>query len=263
MRNIRIFETVCTKKEKANGEVVEPQGIEEVSEKVFELFLSDIADKISKQYACALHDAMGKIGCDVYNEVNIMIDDVVKVKTLIEAIKDEDSLEERLDAKSEEIENRLDKECDEVNYRFNKILEPICRLYISYRNLITYAADFAEDIDLSFSDVLDYHMDEWAENAEKRAEHILKEILPYMDKKGFVGEDDELLVDDDNLWDILKALKVMVVDLVGLKKNCKKFIKSLYDDFCRNIPDESELQKNAYNRIVDSFNEQWNMIITR
>jgi GTP-binding protein EngB required for normal cell division len=262
MSNIRIFETVCASKEKANGEVIKPQGIEAISESVFELFLSDIADKISRQYAKELDLSLRGVAYEIYNEANELVDDTVRFKTLIQIIQDEEKLNKILNDKTEELEGRIEEKLGDVDKRFKDILKPIGELYMSYRQIVTVLNDnFAEDMELSFSDVFAYQMDGWFDKADEKYFNegsLYRELTPFMYKHGIIDENGDIKENDEDWKGIIKVANGMIIDLLGLKINCKKFIYSVYNDFLNNIPRKSKLQKDAYNRIVECFIEQWN-----
>ena len=70
---IEIFEVVSVQKEKRNGDIVYPRGKEIIVERVFDLLLEDIANKLSLDYASTLtlaiyhdiFDVFNKLGCQI------------------------------------------------------------------------------------------------------------------------------------------------------------------------------------------------------
>lgn len=243
MNNIEIFEVVCVNKEKLSGEVVRARGREAVSERVFDLLLEDIAYKVSLGYASSLRKAMNDGADFALSKAINFINTAVTFATLVEAIQDTDETESRLDTYLEEIGQDIEIAINNTNHKFFEILQPVAQLYTSYWSTVTES--FVEDIQLDFESFvnIDHFLDE---------KLLYRTLMPNMYKKGYLDEDDNLIdADGVSLSEALKVITTGLGDLLCIKKNLKKFCRRTHEQFINAIPSEAELQKKAYERIVE------------
>lgn len=77
-------------------------------------------------------------------------------------------------------------------------------------------------------------------------EIITKKLLPKFGK--YLDNDD---YDNPKLSYIFEGIISAIGDLISIKKNLKKFALEIYNEYISYVPDENELQKNAYNRIIE------------
>lgn len=246
--NIEIFEVVSVHKKKRNGDEVHPYGREAISERVFDLLLEDIAHKVSLNYAYSLRKAMHDGADFALLKVEKFIDDAVRLKTLIEFIKDADEAESRINSYIEQIEQDMERAINNTNQQFMQILQPIAQLYTSYWSTVTGC--FVEDIQLDFESFVD--MDDIFEEKD-----FFKALMPNMYREGYMDEEGNFIDSDDEsvAW-MIKAFTAGISDLIFMKKNLKKFCHDIYEKFIKSIPSESELQKKAYVQIVNFINRK-------
>lgn len=242
--HFEIFEVVCVEKRKRNGTIVFPHGKVVIVKRVFDLLIEDVADKISRDYARTLRDAMIDAVDQCFKQLNDMIDKEVNLKTLIEIIQDEDSANMRFDKYMKQIERDMKKVQNDTDQHFNKILHPVTKLYKSYKGVVTDS--FVADAGLSFDAMMDYGAESWLDSMDDNA--MLKEIAPGMGQ--YLGADGELNIDDSSPFEMLKAIVMGVGDLFNLKKNLKKFCGKYSKKIIEGIPDETKLQQEAYGHIV-------------
>lgn len=248
LNNIEIFEVVSVNQEKLSGEVVRAHGKEAISERVFDLLLEDIAHKVSLNYAYSLRKSMHDGADFALSKAEKFINDAVRLKTLIEFIKDADEAESRINSYIEQIEQDMESAINNTNQRFMQILQPIAQLYTSYWSTVTGC--FVEDIQLDFESFVD--MDDIFDEKD-----FFKALMPNMYKEGYMDEEGNFIdSDDESVAGIIKALTAGISDLIFLKKNLKKFCHDIYEKFIKSIPSESELQKKAYVQIVNFINRK-------
>ncbi len=75
----------------------------------------------------------------------------------------------------------------------------------------------------------------------------MKKLLPKLYKIGGCDFD----IDEDNIIEVLKAIFHGIGDLFSLKQNLKNLCQDFYNDFIYSIPQEAELQQEAYKRIMN------------
>ncbi len=243
LNDIEIFEVVCISKKKRNGEIVQPRGKEIVSERVFGLLLEDIAYKVSLNYAFSLRKSMIDGADFALEKAEKFVNDTIRLKTLIDYIQNAERTEERVNTYADQIQQDIEAAIDRTNQRFKQILQPVAQLYISYWATVT--GSFVEDTRLDFESFVDF--DGFFE--EKDFE---KALMPNMYRKGYIDEAGEFIdVDDESGVEIIKAIVTGIGDILSLKRNLKKFCRKTHKQFIESIPTESELQRKAYERIVE------------
>lgn len=250
IENIEIFEVVCVSKKKRNGTVAEPYGKEKISERVFDLLLEDIAHRISADYAQTLLDAYRSVAYRVYRQAEKKIDDVVKLKTLWEFIQDDEEANEHLDAVLdrlyEDMEQELETAQANTDKRFNEILKPATQLYASYRGVVTDS--YVEGAELALSDALEWLDVDWMDEMDDDV--IARKIFPktgkYMDKNGEFPDGD-----DSSIFETLRMIGAGIGDLFSLKKNLKKALQELLQNFMeRSIPSQDDIRTKVCERIL-------------
>lgn len=248
-RNIEIFEVVSVSMTKRNGQVVEPRGKEEISERVFDLLLEDISHKLSVDYARTFRDSMTRTVDRMRWDLDDFLDETIRVKTLFRFIKDGDKAMERIEARMDAVTEQIDKTLDDVQQRtdekFAELLRPIARLYQSYWGIATNS--YVENAELAFSDAVAW-MD--ADGIDDISEsRLLANVLPKFGR--YIDVDGEIH-NDGSIAEILKMIGAGVGDLFSLRKNLKKALwKECWGPIYDSIPPQDEIQAKAYERIVN------------
>ena len=247
--NIEIFEVVCVSKKKRNGKTAEPQGKEAVSERVFDLFLEDIAYKLSASYAQELRSNMVYVANRKLSRAEETVDKVVNFKTLVRAIQDEDDGESYMDSIFDNVWEglqddmaRVTKEADE---KFEKILKPAARLLQSYRGVVINS--FAKDARLGFDDMIwDFQSSFSESDFDKK--FSISAVFPTMARNGHVDRSGDLNT-PQSFFGVMDMLGAGIHDLFNIKKNMKKALRSVFHEYVQSLPSEDVLQKAANQRI--------------
>lgn len=177
-----------------------------------------------------------------------MIDSSVKLKTLIDIIKNEDNLDGIADKLLEELEQDLNDAQEKTDRRFNKILQPAAQLYSSYKGEVMNS--FAEDAQLTFGD---WDAEEWTDvfGLLEDDKTFINKLFPKMAKKGYINEDGDFAdADDASVWEIIKMISAGVGDLMKLKKNLKKLCRDIHGEFLHSLPTVVELQMEVCERVI-------------
>lgn len=249
-KGIEIFEVVSVDKTKRGGKkAAVRRGKEAISERVFDLLLEDIADKVSRDYAKSLHGKLIYVADDTYAGLARMVDENANIKGLIQILKDEDTIMERIDKELQKLEERFYGAQENADNRFKQILHPVLQLYNSYWGIVTDS--FVDKADLGFSNaIFDTDFAEWINEIDES--EFIKWIMPELHRKGYIDEDGDIIDADDDLsfWDLVSLIKAGAGDFLHIKKNLKKAFRIVYDKFVGLIPSEEEMQQKAYERIV-------------
>lgn len=245
--NIEIFEVVCVSKKKRNGQVVEPRGREEISERVFDLLLEDIAFKLSSDYARTLYNAQTSMVYQMFADLDDFIDETVKVKTLFHLVKDMDETMERIDDRMDEVMSGLDDRMEriqkETDEKFTKILRPIAQLYTSYWGIATDS--YVGGANLAFDEAMMWMDTDWMDDFDEQ--DLMTKVMPGLGK--YMDEDGELR-DTESVSKIFGMIGAGVGDLFNLKKNLKRALWELRQGILNSIPSQNEMQARSYERIV-------------
>ncbi len=249
-RNIKIYEVVSVSMKKRNGKIVSPRGKEVILEQVFDLLLKDVADKVSCMYAKTLRNNLEDIAYKTYKKFDEMIEKTVKFKTLWNMIADGDNaerhLEDYIDNALEQLQEELETTQRYTDQEFNQILQPITQLFNSYRGFVTNS--FVDNSKLNFEDMVEWSSTNWIKSIDLlNDDFLMKKLLPKLYKIGGCDFD----IDEDNIIEVLKAIFHGIGDLFSLKQNLKNLCQDFYNDFIYSIPQEAELQQEAYKRIMN------------
>jgi len=249
-RNIKIYEVVSVSMKKRNGKIVSPRGKEVILEQVFDLLLKDVADKVSCMYAKTLRNNLEDIAYKTYKKFDEMIEKTVKFKTLWNMIADGDNAERHLeyyiDNALEQLQEELETTQRYTDQEFNQILQPITQLFNSYRGFVTNS--FVDNSKLNFEDMVELSSTNWIKSIDLlNDDFLMKKLLPKLYKIGGCDFD----IDEDNIIEVLKAIFHGIGDLFSLKQNLKNLCQDFYNDFIYSIPQEAELQQEAYKRIMN------------
>ena len=250
--NIEIFEVVSIKKKNLIGKSVEPSGKEVIAERVFDLLLEDIAYKLSNEYAEKLRNSIEQIVYRAFSKLDDFIEKKFKLGTLIDFIKDPDETEDNLNTHMEEVFSELEDDMDYIiektDEEFSEILKPAAELYSSYYGVVS-ESDFVKYACLDFSD-FDWIETDWMDDLDsnKLMLKIMPNISKYMDDNGNFQ--------DDNLsfFGMIEMIGGGIGDMFNLKKNFKNTLREFKYDFLYNvIPSQSEIQEDAYKKIIDTL----------
>lgn len=254
---VEIFEVVSVHRKKRNGECAVPRGRELVYERVFDLLLEDIAYKLSVDYSYTLYWALNSIVCSAFADLRRFVDKTVRFKTLFQLIMDEDRNWQAIDGRLERMFSQMEKDIlvlqEQTDSRFREILYPAAKLYTSYLCEVT-AQDFVEGAGLSFSDSLEFADLSWIDGLDEN--YLLNMVFPrvgkYMDENGDFQDDDDMSVSE-----MLRMIRDGVGDIIHLRKNIKALLQQLFLLVWAAIPSLEQIQKEAYERIVQFINPDW------
>ena len=152
-----------------------------------------------------------------------------------------DEVFSKLEDDIEDIKEKTDEE-------FSEILKPAAELYSSYYGVVS-EVDFVKYAYLDFSN-FDWIETDWMDDLDsnKFMSKIMPNISKYMDDNGDFQ--------DDNLpiWEMIKMIGGGIGDIFNLKKNLKNTLSEFKYDFLYNvIPSKSEIQEDAYKKIIDAL----------
>lgn len=269
MDNVEIFEVVCVRKKKRNGQIVEPHGKEIISERVFELLIKDMAYKLSFDYADTLLNAWYQVIDDTFTRLNIaaleLVDKIVNLGGLIDTVNDvvndTNRMNERFDKSFEEVSSRIFYKFDEkieliqnqTDERFKKIFYPVAQLYASYRD--TVMDSYIEGAGLTFDNATDWLDTEWVNNIDDvlLCAKLLPQTSQYLDADGEFPdiENMSLLKKLSTMGSVVGA---MIGDIFFLKINVIKSLEEARQKLkYESIPSRDEIQAKTYKQIVEYF----------
>ncbi len=239
--NIEIFEVVSISIKKRNGTEVKPCGREEVSERVFDLLSEDISRRLSVKYASELRWSLSNIADDTLRHLNRIIDETANLRTLIDIFNGSD-LNSELDNYSDKVENDIENAIKNTDRKFNEILQPLANMFASYKSEVS-----AADLSLNFSDWNFDEINYWINGLD--VDDLMEKVMPNTAK--FADTDFE----NESLFSMAKMLFGGISDLLKIKKRLKSACSDMCYDFKRHIPTEEKIRDEAYERILDFFDE--------
>ena len=248
---IEIFKVVSVQKEKRNGEIVYPQGKEIIVERVFDLLLEDIANKLSLDYASTLTLAIYHDIFDVFDKLNNYVDKTINMSTFFRMIMNQDEFFDDLDVIVEDelsnLEHAIDEDKEQTDEEFRKILQSMTKLYTSYWDTVT-DSDYLENARLDF-DIFEWISTDWLDKLD--AGTFLAKLFPRLAKRYDLNSD---LPDDPPLSELLQIIGAGIGDMWSLKKNIKKFLQNIKTEIILSVPSEETIQREACQRIINYIN---------
>lgn len=228
-----IFRVVSITKKKRDGSIVEPYGKEEISASVFKLLWEDICSKVSKEYAKELRYSMINVFNTAKYRFKTFIKENINLINLVKAIKDENYFDE-LDDSFNNIGNEIDNIIEECNKKYNKILSPICDLFIGYCSTVM-SDSFA---DMTMLDFASMSQDiDFCENEAimKYFPHAINLENLDFDNLGFHGFKEILCAVGETITGLPRAYKT---------------IDYIFNNVINDIPSEFEIAREAYKKLM-------------
>lgn len=243
--NIEIFEVVSIGIKKRNGQEIEPCGKEIISERVFDLLIEDISHRLSDKYADTLLGSLKSVAINTLNYFNRIIDETANLKTLIDIFSGDGDLDSELGDYAEKIETNVENAIEDTDRKFNEILKPLAEMYASYRGEVVDS--IADSADLNLLDWSFDGLEDWMDNLD--VDDLMAKIMPNVSK--YADNDFE----DESIGSMFKMIFGGISDLLKIKKRLKSACNDMYYDFMRHLPDKSEVQETAYERLVEFFKQ--------
>lgn len=248
---MEIFEVVSVEKKKRNGEIVHPHGKEIITERVFDLLLADIADKLSREYASTLNFNLLRIVNHMYNKLSNFADENINFVSFVRMLRQQDDffnkIDSLLDLELSSLENKFEAVKESTDEKFSEILRPMAELYTSYWDTVT-DSNYLENAGLNFYDAIEWVNMDWLDEMDEN--NLIAKVLPgmaaHMDASGE-------LMDDDNasLSEMLSLIKDGITDIIMLKKHVKEMLRDLKYAILNGIPSEETVRDEARGRIIE------------
>lgn len=235
IENLQIFEVTSVEMKKRSG-AVHPQGREIISERVFELLVDDIADRLSRQYAEHLHRAQIQT---IRSNIARLRDFIRREVNLLSLSTGMDRLEQKNAQVSRQIEDGIAAAAETAGTRLASVLRPACVLYSTYWSVL--------------------HSD------GNLPSFVRQDLTEFRETCGDIGmDDDELLqyiaprtahtIDQDpdtmSFWELLGNVFNGVLDMLWIQPNLLKAVDQIENRMLAEIPSEDELRRRAYDGIV-------------
>lgn len=247
--NVEIFEVVSVDMRKRNGTMVHRSGKEHVSERVFDLLLEDIANRLASRYAEALWWTMYDIANGAFADISTFLDETFRVATVWDAMQGGDVAKqrmERIDMRLNEIEaqvwRRIGQVTKEKNEQFARILRPIGEFYTSYWGIATDT--YVQDAELSFMDTL-----AWVDTdtlGTLDSDKLTARTMPHLKARMKVSA-----TAPQTLVEVFGLAVGSAVDLINLRKNARDIVKEMRQEFVKGcLPTQEALQAKARDQII-------------
>ena len=213
-------------------------GREEALETIFSVLWSDIAYRVSHQYAKEFRKSLDNL----YYNMSSTFDYAVSKMTTINVIKEfinEGGMEEMLDDASDKYDEDRDAEMERLSRKYISIINPLIEFYNDYSNGLGHRIEMLEFSDFIPDDCLermeDLDIDEIVENS--RMGRLMEEI------------DD---ADDDTFFGALKMFGKTIGMLLRIQSLLKDVIIDIKYEFRKTLPTEDEIAEEMYQQLMEA-----------
>ena len=239
MKNIKFIRVNSVTTKKRTGVQTEPFGREEALDTIFSVLWSDIAYRVSHQYAKEFKKSLDNL----YYEMCSMFDSVTNKMTTLNVIKEfinEGGMDDMLEDASDRYEENRDAEMERLSQKYTAIINPVVDFYNNYSDGLGYRIQALDFIDFVPDECLermeDLDFDEILENS--RMGRLMEEI------------DD---ADDDSLFGMLKMIGKAVGMLLRIQSLLKDVIYDIKYEFRKTLPTEDEIAEEMYRQLLEAI----------
>ena len=235
---IRIFCVNSVESKKRVG-VTPAFGRQEILDSIFETLWSDIAHKVSKEYAKELHEGLENIVRRIFF---VACDDAVKrlntFRLISDMVADREDTINQLEEALEKCEEEFDHMEEQLEEKCHTKIEPLVEFCNGYGNSMGYELELYSFSDFLPDDFMDIDVDEIVERS--KLGQALSEIEDMDSAEGI-----ELL---------FQAGKA-VMALLSVKKLMKECLERCKSEIYRNIPSCKVLEKSIYDNLMEGFHK--------
>lgn len=240
LENLEIFEVTSVEKRKRSGSV-HPHGREEISRRVFQLLISDIADRLANEYAAYLHGVQQQTVRRNFGSFRKFLDKEVNIFSMLTNM---DELDRKFEKVSREMDESIASATRDANHRLERVLRPASTLYHTYWSTVHSEEQLPGHVEQELAQLYDGYAEFGMDDDELMA-CLMPNIGPHMD------DDPDLM----SLWDMLGNLFKGIWDLLTFKQNAKKAVDLMERRYLEQLPTEEEIRSRASSSIV-SFIEK-------
>lgn len=237
--NIHIIKVNSTETRKRNGTVYPAFGREQALKEIFELLWSDMAYKISAQYASECYYCFWSMYSELFSWLDSLVKQCSTIKVLKAEIKDVD-IEEMLGVSWDDLEKKLDQKIDQLGEKYKLIINPLVEFYNRYSNGLGYRIEML--------DVEDFIPEE---TMRKIDEIDIDDVLSRT-KIGKLGQQIEEC-DESNTWEMIKMIGKGVGALMRVKSLIKEVITELKLLIRPLLPTEEDIQNEMYRVLMEQI----------
>lgn len=212
-------------------------GRKEALDTIFSVFWSDIAFRISHQYAKELKKSMD----NMYYVMSKTFDKIVDAATPINIIKElinDDGFEEMIDHELEKVEIELDQEMERLNEKYLKIINPLVDFCNNYSDGLGYEISLLECTDFVPEQCIDKLLSVDIDNVLDNSK--LGRLMEDMDD-----------IDDTNVFGIIKMAGKMVGAILRIHGLVKDLVSDIKYKLKSIFPSEKEITNEMYNQLME------------
>lgn len=237
-KKVRIYCVNSVRTENFHG-VFEQFGRKEILDGIFKQLWSDIAQKISVQYACELYAGSHEYIDRAETECCSLVEKIHPIGVIVAAIKDEEEkLESELDDKISGIEMKL------LTYRLS--------LDAKYRERISSLVAFCNAYGRTMTGDIIEHFESF-DIMPERAFDVDFDGINDNSKMGRLVYDIDHFESYD-FWGKTGTVFKVIGGVFGVRHLARDLIKEMINALRESIPDENEIADSVYEKLIGAFN---------
>ncbi len=235
---IKIFRVNSVESKKRVG-MTPVFGRREILDSIFETLWSDIARKISKEYAKELHSGLETIVCRTFFVAcDSAINRMNSFRLLSDIVSDREDTMNQMEEAFDKCMQEWDQMEEKLEEKCHAKLAPLIEFCNAYGNSMGYEIELSSFSDFLPDDFMDIDIDEIVEKS--KLGKALSEI-----------ED----IDSAEGVQFLRQAGKAVMALLSMKKLMKECLERCKSEIYRNIPSCKMLEKSIYDNLMEGFHQ--------
>ena len=238
-KNIRTIKVNSVETRKRNGTFFERFGRDEALDTIFNVLWSDIATRVSNEYAAELYSSLKKHMAIVKNACD-SISSRMTTLTVIKELINDGGFDSILDSAFQKFENEIDEEQERLSQKYTEIINPLVEFCNEYSDGLGYGISFLECGDFLPDKCL-----------EKIDNIDIDYIFDHTSMGRIIREVDD--IDDSSFFGVLKMAGKMVNVLVRIQSLFKEVVRDIMWEFDKALPTKEEIANEMYELLMEQM----------
>lgn len=238
-KNIRTIKVNSVETRKRNGTFFERFGRDEALDTIFNVLWSDIATRVSNEYAAELYNSLKKHMTIVRNACDSVSSRMTTLTVIKELIND-GGFDSILDSAFQKFENEIDEEQERLSKKYTEIINPLVEFCNEYSDGLGYG--------ISFFECGDFLPDKCLEKIDNID---IDYIFDHTSMGRIIREVDD--IDDSSFWGVVKMAGKMVNVLVRIQSLFKEVVRDIMWEFDKALPTKEEIANEMYELLMEQM----------
>lgn len=235
-KNIKVIKVNSVETRKRNGISIDRFGRDDALDTIFNVLWSDIAMRVSNEYASELHNSLEKYASIMRSTFDSVVSRMTTVAVIKEMIN-EGGFDSILDSASSKFDQEIDEEQERLSRKYTVIINQLVEFCNEYSDGLGYRISF-----FKYNDFIPDKCLEKLDNID------IDYILDHTSMGRIIRELDD--IDDSGFFGVLKMTGKMVNMLVRIQSLFKEVINDIMWEFDKALPAKDEIADEMYDMLM-------------